>query len=344
MARQNAGIRSSSTWIKVLAIGVLVALTVALSVLVISKAGKTVEGAGGTPGYNPAQQSEEPQSSGIPEEPAEDADGDEEVVVTVQPVAELNRVMVALGGDTVLRGLTGPCPTVEAVVETSFDAGATWTGDNLGATLPMVSLNRLVDIGDGLVGALGYNAQECSQLSAGSSVVGTTTWLPLETENLWRVDPAQPTVLLGAGGIAVDAGCTIARQSVGAEGPMAVLCEDGALRVSTDNGANWVGDEGTLAAAGGTPDSVVVGGTNVFVASVNAPDCDGAVLTSYGTGVDGLQMTQTACVSGAQGASGATVTAMGGGQTSLAFAPDGGLWLWGGDALVRSYDGGLSWG
>lgn len=305
---------------------VLLALVVAaLSIMAIMRTRQPVPDAGETPGYSPRFEvveeldEEESEQEETEEQPAPEPPSYEVVPTT--------RVLTAFGGGQVMRALTGPCPMAETVVQTSYDNGLNWISQDISLLIPVTSPSRLVDTRDGMAVVLGQNPVDCGQQVAGIQAFGGELWDLSDVAGIWRINVTDPTTISGPGGVVGHPGCEVVRLSANADGRVAALCEDATLKVSTDSAATWASVGDPIVGA----DAVEVGTDGLFVATVDQATCAGAQVTRYDASLAAVSGT---CVP----ATGATA-----GATALSQASDGQLWLWAGDALLRSADQGATW-
>lgn len=318
---------NSRGW-RVLGILLILLLTVAvvtLAVMSLRPTRHSVQSAGETPGFDSSEQSSNntaqsdlPQSGKPVPSPAPPAFA----------VADAGRVLAALSSDSLARAATGPCPVTPAVVETSSDAGQTWAAADLSSETPLVSITRLAGGQGGSIVALGVNPSDCKGMTSATGYIGSTEWSDFDGSGFWHVNAGDRTQVVESGGASGSPGCEVARLSVGSDDSLAALCRDGELKTSSDSAATWtaignpfVGSDSLASDAAG----------DLFVVSVGVEGCDGVKISHVKNG--SLEVGGT-CVP-APGVSG--------GQTAISVAPDGTVWLWAGDVLVRSADSGATW-
>lgn len=222
---------------------------------------------------------------------------------------------------TVLRAQTGSCdaPLDEPGLEVSFDEGDTWSTSNLSrldaAELRHLELNEAV-------AQLVYLDDECTPRAANSFSDGAE-WAPSEEPpSTWNlVSPGEPAAITPSG--EVELPCpAVALSSAGERG--VALCADATVTSSTDAGASW---SAPVEVAG----AVAVGvADDVFLAvSANEPGCAGVVVSPVddaGTGDPG-QCLEVDVEPGAVAVAGAAGT----------------WYVWAGESLLRSSDGGATW-
>lgn len=291
-----------------------------------------VAAAGQTPGYAAQSLGLDDSTSADPTSPDEDEPAAEDPATEGQAAAQApttvagsSRLLTAFDQGLLVRGLSGSCPDAASVVETSFDGGQTWAGQDLTASLPLAATSRLIDLRNGTVVVLGANVNDCAQPLAFVSGLGSGEWFEHPAGELWRVDTEDASIVHTRGGAAVAPGCEVSQLDTGSAGVGAVLCRDSSVAVTADGGASWNHGPGIAGA-----NSVALMGASPVVAAVEVPGCSGVQVTPLGAGLDPAESTCVAAEVGPEG-------------TALASAPDGSLWLWAGESVFMSTDGGATW-
>lgn len=248
---------------------------------------------------------------------------------TATPAADAttpSRLLAAVDGNTAWRATTGPCPATPASVELSTDGGATWKKSDASGSAKASALIRLT----------GQSAKQASAVALASAgcapefirtYVGGDNWASYagETSSAWYADPSSNSKVHSPNG-QVNAPCTVAGLAVSGNTDAAVLCANHDVYRTNDSGANW-----------GTPQHVDGGAAigardgGYIVAAVGAGQCGGVQTVSLDAGTS--PASPLACVGSTQPATG-TVAVSGG---------NGALWLWAGDSVTRSLDGGTTW-
>ncbi len=238
------------------------------------------------------------------------------------------RVLAAFDGTTAWRATTGPCPAARAAPELTVDAGATWKATD--ATDTGITAVRDISIDSPQVASiLGLSADDCSPQGARTFVSGDDyAPFPDLLDTAWLLDPAEPAgVSAPAGVVAAPCAAPVAiapRDDVSA----AVLCADQSLHSTVDGGRSWTS-------------SPVIPGT------INLAETDtGYIAVTAGVrDCAGVQVTQLN-VALALGASGCLPldlpTSTLPGAVAIAQAADT-VWVWAGDRVWRSGDGGATW-
>lgn len=243
---------------------------------------------------------------------------------TQAPVADTTRFIATTDGQVLLRSSGGACPSSAPVVERSLDAGASW------APAPTTGVDArqvlgLATDGDGELRLLAATGDDCAVAGFSSSDAGAT----------WTADPEVPGAVSY---LAADGSVVVAGQAVGSPCPSVQTLSSTAGRTvaaCTAVVAEWDPAAGAWAT---TP-----------YAGVHALATDGDRLLYVARGVTGCNGLGALGVTGVPApfanagvvgcAAGADVAA----PAALALS-DSNAWLWVGDQLFRSADGGATWG
>ena len=306
--------RGSAVWAGA-GLTVLALITIALTFFALTQRGEVAE-AGSTPGATP-----------LPTAPAAPLAAPAEVPA-VQPMVVVapTRVIDAIDASSAARAAFTTCPE-PTTLEVTGDAGSTWEATEASG---LASLQRISADASGFLAAIGLGVDGCAPAYERSFTSGDA-WetMPEALAASWFVDPANRAGLHApAGNIA--APCPAVLQvAVVDESTAAVLCEDGTVHATGDSGAAWVATSpiSGIAAVGATAD-----GYRAVV--VNQNGCSGA------------QVLAVAIVEGAAhvGAAGGCLdAAIPAGGVAVDSAVDGSTWVWAGDRIGLSPDGGLSW-
>lgn len=250
----------------------------------------------------------------------------EEAPPPLQPVPT-ERLLAAASDLVAWRAVVGACD-IPAALEATTDGGVTWTSQDAGVT----PIARLKATSSRNVFAIGGGA-DCAPSFRFSGTAGQT-WSTQDGElaGSWYLLPASRAALTaevhGPRG-QVPAPCPTGVVDLAGldNNRAALLCTDGALQTTDDGGATW-------SQVGAAPDALAIApaADGYVVGALRAP-CEGvAVLTvaNDGTGLDGAA---PVCAPGP-----APVP----GQVALA-ASGSTLWVWSGDLVARSTDGGVTW-
>ncbi|WP_127792771.1 hypothetical protein [Agromyces sp. LHK192] len=264
-----------------------------------------------------------PAAETMPTLPArETAAADSTVPATTMPAAATAavvpsaRYLYAVDGATAFRGTRGSCPSVGASFESTTDGGATWA---TGAT-EFTDARAVAQAPEDPIVVIARDAATCA-VTAYWTFVGGIDWEPAaEFQPTWIADGGRA---IAPGGLATtpcrDGVADLAGRN---DSEAVVLCEDGLLLTTADAGVTWVAVDPVADAV------AVAAGTDAFLVAVaGSPDCDGVRVIAAGGGAIGE------CVA----------VAVAPGETAIDVAGDGTVWVWAGDAIARSADGGATW-
>jgi hypothetical protein len=312
--RRSGASRRSRTALAGVGVVVLAIVVMGLSFLALTQ-NRSVASAGSTPGAS------EPQA-GATAAPAEVA----APAPVIEPVAAVpNRVIAAISAEAAVRAIAANCPT-PSTIESTGDAGATWEPFEAAG---VSAVQRITAGSDAFVALIGLATEGCTPIYE-RSFTGGTAWeaAPDELAASWFVDPANRAGLHAPAGDRAAPCTAVVQLAVVDENSAAVLCDDGSVHATRDAGANWL-PPATVAGAA----AISVGPDGYRAAVVNQNACVGAQVVGIGIAEAGL-------VPGAAGTClAATVSP---GETAVASAENV-TWLWAGDGLARSADGGATW-
>ena len=315
-------------WTSILGIVAIGLVTVILAVLALNSVRGEVLNAGETPGYNPSAQDDQ-QSEVAPSDQEEE--GEEEATPAPEPVLTvpaLSRVLGVQDNDVAYRATSGACPEAGFTVETTDDGGASWKVNGDGAEMGLSSPSRILTGADGYVNVVAQNASNCAEIVVAQSYGYGDYWEAVTGgANLtWHLDPtnAATAFVPQVGSVALP--CEAARISSLSATAASVLCNDTRLATTSDSGANW-----TVSEAFPGAEAVAATADAYLVAQTGTADCAGTLLSRVNPG---HAVESSACVGDA-----ASV-----GSTAVAANAGGVAWLWAGDSIWRSTDGGISWG
>ncbi|MFB9957705.1 hypothetical protein [Agromyces bracchium] len=303
-----------------MALGVLAVVAGGLAYAAMTQF-ETPSTAGSTPGAAPSSTGDAVVESDDPstlEEPAES---------TPAAVAP-GRVITALDASFAVRAVSTTCPAPTAV-EVSSDAGANWRAIPAD---PVSAAQRVDWDGDSYLAVLGSASDGCASTFDLTWTAGDD-WdsAPDELTAEWFVDPGDRATVHSPTG-AQPAPCRAVLQLAASDddASAAALCDDATVHATVDGGQTWLA-AGPIAGAG----AIGAGDAGVFrVAVIDQTGCTGAQLGELSV-VDGT------AVLGALGA--CLAAAVPAGAVAVDTATDGSTWVWAGDVIGRSTDGGLSW-
>lgn len=251
--------------------------------------------------------------------PAPEPEPEPEPAAAPANVAPLSVVLGAVDDTVAYRAVTGACPDVAAQVEVTVDAGATWT--------PVVpadarSIQSIAASSADDVTIVAADPASCAPSAQRSFVQGADWAAADDLGSRWHLDGS---AVVAPGGAASTPCATSIQVAARSATEAAVLCDDATVSATADAGATWSGPTAVPAAA-----SVTSGADGYSVAVVDGDGCDGVQVVSLSTDL------QT-------GAPGACVASDAGPGATVVSAAGGVLWLWSGDVLGRSSDGGATW-
>lgn len=235
----------------------------------------------------------------------------------------LQTMLVALDDQRAWRVQAGSCSTGGASLTTTKDGGKTWAKDS-------AKLQRIVRVrpqDSRIAFIIGADTSCAAELK--NTRDGGSTWSSGDSVNLaWFRDPKDSQVVRSPGSAkSVPCGTNaVLDLAVLTAGSARVLCADGVVRSTTNNGALWT-DLGKVAGAVALA-VPTVSQAETYVARVGAPDCAGVQVLRV------RQMVATSCIQ-------ASIPA-GQGQIAMSLVRGGG-WLSVGSATMRSTDDLVTW-
>ncbi len=254
-------------------------------------------------------------------EPAPDASAEP----TGDAAADGKRFITTVDGQTLWRATAGACSSTPAVVERSVDAGETWTPLATSA-FDLRQVLALTTGDDGEIEIIGATGEACAVGGFSSSDAGDS----------WAPDAALP------GEISYltpdDAAIVVSGQGVGLPCPAIDVMSattDRTVTACTAVLAEWdptTGSWGTTPYAG--VHALATEGERLMFVARGVPGCNGlGALAINGVPAAFASAPLVGCIDGAD------VSA----PAALAISGQG-AWLWVGDQLYRSPDGGVTWG
>lgn len=244
----------------------------------------------------------------------------------VQPT----RLLSAVDGDTAWRAEAGTCTpgtdTAELTLETTATGGADWSSTSVETDVGLAGIDRLQAADAATVFVVGPAGATCApafaQTFSGGAEFGD---YPDRLAAAWYVARTDTGTVHSPSGDHA-APCPVIDLAVVSDTRAGVLCGDGTLHRTVDGATSWdagVVVEGALA--------VAADAGAYLVASGGVVGCDGVAVASVG---------DTATAPAPVGCAPVTVDNPG---TVAASASAGSLWIWAGDAVVVSADGGSTW-
>ncbi|TFC89812.1 hypothetical protein E3T24_00415 [Cryobacterium sp. TmT2-59] len=237
------------------------------------------------------------------------------------------RILTALDASTLWRATTGDCPAATATPELSTDAGETWRAFDASKGTDASSILSIYVSSKSEASLVTLTAGDCTPQRVTTFVAGAQ-WqeYPDRVGSNWYVDPTdRARVHSPSGSFSAPCSAVIAL-APRTDSTAALLCSDGTLFRTGDGAATY----GPAVALPGAANLTVSDNGYIIVATDQA-DCAGAQLLATSEEPDGA-LTPTGCREEA-------VTP---GTLALAGA-DGIVWLWAGDVVSSSIDGGTTW-
>lgn len=308
-----------SSRIATVAILVLVALDVALVATALKST--KASGIGATP-VSTAEPSIKPSSASV----SPSSTVSTSAASTSAANLPLQTMLVALDDQRAWRVQTGSCSDGGASLTTTKDGGKTWAKDS--AILQRIVRVRPQDSRIAFI--IGADTSCAAELKKTRD--GGTTWSSDASVDLaWFRDPKDSQVVRAPGSVK-SAPCgrnAVLDLAVLTAGSARVLCADGAVRSTRNNGALWT-DLGKVAGAVALA-VPTVSQAETYVARVGVPDCAGVQITRV------RETVATSCIK-------ASIPQGQGGQGQIAMSlVKGGGWLSVGSATMRSTDDLVTW-
>jgi hypothetical protein len=246
---------------------------------------------------------------------------------SVRPVepAPAERLLLATSSTTAWRATVGDCNT-PGKIERSTDGGASWKGIVRTGSAPIVILGA--EPGGDLF-TIGGTGQTCSVRSVAYASDGTVIASSTSPANEWFSTPHNRDQINGPGGTRA----TPCEGHVVGLAPLnpsraVVICDSGAAMSSRNSGNTWR----QLARIPNT--LAVSAGSGTYWLASTSQDCDGVTVQSLTEKSGDLSRGRTRCARGLGVASGQVAFDVTGGGT---------IWLWSGDRVAVSKDGGKTW-
>src|SRR5690625_313970 len=259
-----------------------------------------------------------------PPEPTESPDEEptaeptEEATDEATAAGPARRLLASIDASIAWRGTTGTCDE-PGTLEHTTDGGASWE------ELPMdlAPLVRVRVLGEQALFAIGGGAG-CEPTYLSSSTSGTS-WLANDEylEGSWYLHPADRDVVSTPAGLG-EVPCEAVDLAGLNTSNGAILCTDGLVMRTEDGGASW-----QETSPPGSPRAIGVSDGGYLLAGADE-GCEGVAVTalSLDGGAD-----ESTCADVADGSA-----------SDLAVAGwDGAMWLWAGEEVLVSTDGGQSW-
>ena len=237
------------------------------------------------------------------------------------------RILTALDASTVWRATTGDCPAATANPELTTDGGETWSAFDASDGTDASSILSIDITSKSEASLVTLTASDCTPQRVTTFVAGAQ-WqeYPDRVGANWYVDPTDRAAVHGPTGT-FPAPCTsVVALAPRTDTTAAVLCSDGTL-FRTDDGAATFGPGIALPGAA----NLTVSDDGYVIVATDQAGCAGVQLLATPEELDGV-LTPSGC----------RETKVTPGDLAVASA-DGFLWLWAGDEMSKSSDGGTTW-
>lgn len=237
------------------------------------------------------------------------------------------RVLAALDDTVAWRATTGACPATPATLEHTSDGGATWKPSDAAGPTGASSVLRITVASSTEAAAITLDKTNCAPQYIRTYVSGDN-WATYSDQlgGSWYLEPATPTAVHAPNGdVTAPCGAMVGLAAKDASNA-AVLCADHTVYRTTNAGTSW---GKPLAVTGAVALTATTNG--YATAATDISGCAGVTVSNFDGATGGA--TSTGCFATATPQPG-TVAMASGGST---------MWLWAGDALVRSSDGGSTW-
>jgi photosystem II stability/assembly factor-like uncharacterized protein len=225
------------------------------------------------------------------------------------------------------RARTGECGGAP-VLQRTADAGATWT-DYTVDLIDVGALLQLEAVSEVRVRALAGTGDNCVPLPIESYTMGVFWERPSTPTALWQSSAGGGGAVSGPTGEVPTPCRAVAALASRSAGEAAVVCTDGSLQVTEDGGGTWAAPltDRSAAAVAGTD-------SGYTVAVLDDDRCDGL----------GLVAVRLAAASTTR--DGSFLSCLDSSTTSpvVMSAARAAVWVWVGEEVLVSRDGGRSWG
>ncbi|ROS54731.1 hypothetical protein [Frigoribacterium sp. PhB24] len=242
------------------------------------------------------------------------------------------RLLSAVDADTAWRAEAGTCtpgtPGTTPTLELTTSAGDAWAPSSVSTTGSPAGVDRLQATDAASAFVVGPSGSTCtpafSQTFSGGAEYRN---YPERLAASWYVARTAPDVVHSPSGDH-EAPCpAVVDLAVVSDAQAGVLCSDRRFFRTGDGASTW--DAGTV--VDGAVAVTAVSG-RFLVASVGAVDCDGTAVDSPAT-TAGATSTRVGCAPASSDTPGSVALSGGGGS----------VWLWAGDDVLVSADGGVTW-
>jgi hypothetical protein len=249
--------------------------------------------------------------------------------VAITPVPP-TRLLAAVDATTAWRATTGDCPAATAAPQLTTDSGATWKTTDATARTQVTALQSIQATSASTAEFVGLAQTGCAPQLVKTFVGGDNfSSYPDQFNGAWFVNPANRASVHTPSG-AETAPCDVVIALAARDGQnAAVLCNNQTAFTTTDAATTW------------SHPVTVTGAVNLTVteagysfAAVGLAQCAGVQLAAFTA--ETMTVTPTGCLPVVEPVE--TLV----GNVALSESA-GSFWLWAGDTVSRSSDGGVTW-
>lgn len=236
------------------------------------------------------------------------------------PVIPSPRFLAATSDTQAWRATVGSCDGPATVIESTTDGGATWVASGPGDAGRALALSA----SDGSAASLVSDIVPDCEIGAAITTTAGAEWESADPVESFWIDPADNRVVQTPEGPLATPCATVRQLTVRGESVL-ILC-DGALFERVAASGAWV----TLPVPGAL--AVTTTDAGYAVAAAGIAECAGVSILSVAAPVGTVDPTPVGCVADETAPSEVTIAASG-----------AALWLWSGDRVLVSGDGGATW-
>lgn len=239
------------------------------------------------------------------------------------------RIITALNDKVAWRATTGSCPETPASPEYTLDGGITWTTTDATGPTDVTAIQSITVEDEGIASMIGLSAEDCSPEFIKTFIAGDNyRSYPDQLEDAWYVDPANRSVLQTAGGEAAAPCADVVAFSARDNQSVAVLCVDQTIFVTSNSADTW---SAALTISGAV--NLAISETGYTIATVGKAECAGVQLSTLSA--EGV-ITIAGCLDVDMPLSALS-------EVVCISEAEGSLWVWVGDIVKKSLDGGATW-
>ena len=237
------------------------------------------------------------------------------------------RILSALDATTAWRATTGPCPAATAAPERTTDSGVSWASFNASIETDSSSILTMTVVDQTETSLVTLDATNCAAQVVDTYVAGEE-WAnyPERASGRWFINPANRAVVHTPNGDVAAPCASVAAFAARSSTAAGLLCSDGTFLRTSDAGASW----GAALALPGAVTLTSAGDGYLIVAQSQA-NCAGLQVLATGEATDAPLAID-----------GCREVAFNPGDVAVS-SGGGILWLWAGDTISRSNDGGATW-